>query len=68
MTADELDEAAAAICRQYQELGLVSYVCRTTPEGNVRMIGMQLPAETVTWLLRTAANAYEGEVSNIVRN
>lgn len=32
------------------------------------MIGMQLPAETVTWLLRTAANAYEGEVSNIVRN
>lgn len=62
------DEIASGLCQAYQCEGLAAFVIRTTETGDVRLIGLQLPPEVVSNMLRVAADAYERDVSAVVRN
>lgn len=62
------DDIAVGLCQAYQSVGLAGFVIQTTDTGDVRLIGLQLPPEVVANMLRIAADAYERDVSAVVRN
>ena len=62
------DDIAVGLCQAYQSVGLAGFVIRTTDTGDVRLIGLQLPPEVVSKMLRIAADAYERDVAAVVRN
>ena len=58
MTPDELGIAFARAC---QDDGQVGFAIRLLDSGNVRLIGLSLPASVVADILRTAADVYEAQ-------
>lgn len=59
---DDLDREAQVLAQKYRDAGIVAFVVRTTPDGNVRFIGPHLPPALVGKMLRGAADGYEAAI------
>jgi hypothetical protein len=57
------DTDAMDLCGEYREEGVVAFVIRSMPDGNVRYIGPHLPPKLVSKMLRAAADGYEAAVT-----
>src|SRR5690606_42087723 len=58
----DLDEMGMDWVDACQQADSVGFCIRTTEDGSVRLLGLQLPPSLVANMLRTAAHGYEEEV------
>lgn len=58
-TVDRIDEIGMLFAEECQEAGLIGFAIRATDDGNVRLVGLQLPHALVAKWLRQVATAYE---------
>lgn len=56
MDADWTDRAIG-LCREAQGEGVPAFVIHTLENGNIRLIGVELPPDLVAQMLRSAAEA-----------
>lgn len=65
---DRLDGIAQLFAEECAELGLAGFSIRSTMDGSVRLVGMQLPTNLVASMLRQAADGYERQVGETPLN
>jgi hypothetical protein len=65
---DRIDEQAASLSRDYAKHGSAAFQIRTTESGDIRVIGMSLPAESVAKMLHAAADAYLAQAPSLTRH
>lgn len=57
-----LDDIGMLFAEECQQEGLLGFSIRSTDDGNVRLVGLQLPPALVAKWLRQVADAYEKQV------
>jgi hypothetical protein len=65
---ERLDDAAMLLADGYAKHGYPAFLIRVTEDGNVRLIGPQLPRDTTVALLRSAATLYEQNMPDDTKN
>jgi hypothetical protein len=62
MTSDWY-ERAFELVREAQGEDVAAFMLHTLENGDVRVVGLELPPAMVAWMLRSAASGYEAQVA-----
>lgn len=61
-------ERAIDLVREAQEAGFAAFMVHTMESGDVRLVGLSLPANVVASMFRAAADQYEAQIAPDVVN